>query len=1698
MKRKRGKKDDSGSVKRTKVNSNSINRNPQPTPSILRLYYPQVLTLREYLLEAKTSKNKRRSIASYGHDTAKSFQETDSELAKLLDTILIGCHDVKKEEHDTVDYQNDLSIFSTQASGSTAKSIGSQAHLSFAEIVEFVVWRLFRQHTSGHRPPHVLCHGYYHDGLGDIRTSTKANVEDNCQAAAPDRNEHVDRLKGNAWAGLTRLVGNNGVVTLIQLLQNCGMFMPLEGGRDNFMQISGLDLSELQTVDKNHPTGGPRPDSGAILVASDAMKVDSQSRHDLNTLNTIRFVRHRILYRKPDLNAHGGAYFGLPHIHVLNRIRNYEEVDKNAHLLKYIFPRQFRLHNVFTHAINTKNSAQPFKDYTLREQEIKSAHRSKQRSLPKRLRGECEALVGHLRTRHERCAYSALLQYYCPDSSMQDNNADGGNHNIMRMATSSSQVSAFCRSVIAKVFPGRLWGEEEGGIANKAHVMHQVDRFVRLGRYESLMLHEVAQGIKISNITWLKPPNEPTGSKMSASDFAKRKEIFAELLYYLFDSFLIPLISNNFYVTESSTFRNRLLYFRHDMWQKLSEPALASLRTSMFEEVSQRRVKKTLSNMSIGTGRVRLLPKESGLRPIINLKRRVLSKRNGRLVLGKSVNKILTPAFHVLNLEKSIAPERLGSSMFSSDEIYQRLHRFRNQLQETGKASKPLYFAKVDVQSCFDSIPQKPLLRLLNALISAEGYTITRYAQAKALGDFGSSEDQPTIIPRASWKFKGKARTTDQNEMFSDHAQKEAEAALGTIFVDLEGKTHRSRVGMLALLREHIERNIVQIGKKFYRQTTGIPQGSIVSSLLCNFFYAELEQRVLAFLQDDESLLLRLIDDFLLITANRDNATRFVQVMHRGLPEYGLKVKEDKSKVNFNVQVDGRVVSRLPAATNFPYCGNAINTVNLNITRDETRRQQNNTAAATTVDFSRCPGQNFHRKTFSDNKTMTTHVNTTSIATTTTINTERDHSPGSPPDLTGSKSSKSSGSFRSTCLTSQPSHDNLSHFEDIALADSGRDEADDLHIRITPRKLSNTYAPPPRRTVSAAPHNGRSPSAPEVLRDATNTHRPRYPSLKSHVSAANLNARPIRRGFTSPSTPSLVMGARTRPSRSVSPNGQALSDGGRSPTSAAPKTLAPRPPLRPRKSVKELEAEYHDSDEEVPEDAVIWNVPISPRPPMHSTPSSPTRTVSTKITPELKPVNSNAPSKEEAPRSATRPPMPHSATIAAFPPDPASPRLQRGRTWNEDLSEEAREVAAALEEHAERVSQERRRSTRNSTNGSPPRPSMKLRTKTSVMELPPLQKGNVMIDPLPISKEKEAVLTRTRPSWLPPKSQKEEKKHMKEWERMMAAAEAAERKRIAKEAEKQQQRRHVESNIARIWEQHVIPNWDDVVKEPRTRELWWRGVTPRDRGTVWSKAIGNELSLTETSYANALKRARTLQSSVNSLPEEERSKHADAGWLAAISRDVPTVFPELGIFGPGAPLHSTLEDVLLAYSAYRSDVGYVYGVHTIAGLLVLNMSASAAFIALANMLNRPLALAFLINDQATVSRIYSTVLSTLKYKMPRLHEHLTSPETGCKGPEEWLHPFLATLGTQILSPDSCSRLWDIAVFEGDKTFIRAAVGVLALLESRLYGPREELLSLIGWGARPLDFEEEQVIVAIREAGKISPHNSTPDLNGNKR
>ena len=122
--------------------------------------------------------------------------------------------------------------------------------------------------------------------------------------------------------------------------------------------------------------------------------------------------------------------------------------------MKYIFPRQFGLHNVFTSQVDTKETAQPFKDYTLREQEIAASIRQLIRKrgsensstacvkhrVPKRLRGQALDLVKRFQQLHSRCSYHELLKHHCPQNVSMSLHASHTAHCL------SSAESAQCLS----------------------------------------------------------------------------------------------------------------------------------------------------------------------------------------------------------------------------------------------------------------------------------------------------------------------------------------------------------------------------------------------------------------------------------------------------------------------------------------------------------------------------------------------------------------------------------------------------------------------------------------------------------------------------------------------------------------------------------------------------------------------------------------------------------------------------------------------------------------------------------------------------------------------------------------------------------------------------------------------------------------------------------------------------------------------------------------------------------------------------------------------------------------------------------------------------------------------------------------------------------------------------------------------------
>jgi telomerase reverse transcriptase len=293
--------------------------------------------------------------------------------------------------------------------------------------------------------------------------------------------------------------------------------------------------------------------------------------------------------------------------------------------------------------------------------------------------------------------------------------------------------------------------------------------------------------------------------------------------------------------------------------------------------------------------------------------------------------------------------------MFSVGDMYHRVKSFK---KLHGESSREYFFAKVDVKAAFDTIPQDSIIHLMNRVLSERRYDIIKHCEITT-----SDDNQVASLNKATRRWKSHAKPAgDQSEFQQAVEAHLAPKKKNTVFVDSIVQRSYDTRSLLALMTTHIRQNLVKIGKKYYRQKDGIPQGSILSSLLCSFFYADLEAKHLCFLQSDDCLLLRLIDDFLLITTDKYKATRFVTVMHRGLPDYGVQVGAGKSLVNFHLEVDGTPVSQVQPAQGFPFCGTLLDCKTLDIGKDRRQTKDPVIANALTVEFSRNQGQNFRRK----------------------------------------------------------------------------------------------------------------------------------------------------------------------------------------------------------------------------------------------------------------------------------------------------------------------------------------------------------------------------------------------------------------------------------------------------------------------------------------------------------------------------------------------------------------------------------------------------------------------------------------------------------------------------------------------------------------------------------------------------------------
>ena len=484
----------------------------------------------------------------------------------------------------------------------------------------------------------------------------------------------------------------------------------------------------------------------------------------------------------------------------------------------------------------------------------------------------------------------------------------------------------------------------------------------------------------------------------------------------------------------------------------------------------------------------------------------------------------------------------------------------------------------------------------------------------------------------------------------------------------------------------------------------------------------------------------------------------------------------------------------------------------------------------------------------------------------------------------------------------------------------------------------------------------------------------------------------------------------------------------------------------------ELQCESDDGDDDLPGDALVWNVPLSPA--LY-----------------VKAQSQSQHTKQEPPQHRPKSTSKRASGLNRQPDTLSSikesePTQYFNTPGLENLSEDARNLTTAFQELPTTKAAELAIIKQKE------RPSSKL---------PPKRRSNDFMDPVPISKEKESVLSRTRPSWLPPKSPEEEARHLLEYKKMMALAASAEKKRAEQLKLKAEARLKERKLLEKEWSKNVLPRFEMAVQEAHTRELWWKGIPGKYRPLIWKARAGNTLGITKSTYETALARGKEAMAALAGKKELTEAEEKEKKMYSMLKVDCLNPLPEVGLFGKYGPLHDQLMDTLIAFSSYRPDIGYKSGLHYLAAMFLMNLNPLESFTALASTLNHSLCQAIYVRDESTLTSYYTSFLKVLNTKLPSLYKHFKQIRLP---PSAYLEPMLTTLYSQHVSVDITSRIWDVMFFEGDSFLLRVALGVLMKYEHKLYGSQEEVLKILGWGASRLDLgDEDDFMRVVRNALK---------------
>ena len=162
-----------------------------------------------------------------------------------------------------------------------------------------------------------------------------------------------------------------------------------------------------------------------------------------------------------------------------------------------------------------------------------------------------------------------------------------------------------------------------------------------------------------------------------------------------------------------------------------------------------------------------------------------------------------------------------------------------------------LYFVSIDIRHAFDTIDHDKLMAVMEGILQDDEYMMRRYASVVSAGGKARRRYNRHVcvagveavhfvvgIVRGCAYRSTCCCSTGDFAQFSEFAGNLSKEQLrDALLIDQVVYPFQERQELLSTLNDIVRNNIVRVGKRFYRQRTGISQGSLLSTLLCRYAF---------------------------------------------------------------------------------------------------------------------------------------------------------------------------------------------------------------------------------------------------------------------------------------------------------------------------------------------------------------------------------------------------------------------------------------------------------------------------------------------------------------------------------------------------------------------------------------------------------------------------------------------------------------------------------------------------------------------------------------------------------------------------------------------------------------------------------------------------------------------------------------------